>query len=162
MKKRNKFTVTCPNGIARTILFLFALVVVLLVLNTIFSKPPHYPMYITATLFVFIPFSIPLLWLKLFKVIVNGHKITIRKGNGIKYSFDVSEIEYIKWIVTGSNNYMPQLENIRIKTESGKKFAIDTAMDGFDEMSAYIKENVDESKIETRIRKKLARKTNKT
>ena len=135
-------------------LLLMAIVTVILILYTIFGKPPHYPMYIVFILFIVIPFSIPMLWSIVYKVTVDGRQITIRRGIGVKYSFDVSEISHIKWTITESNYYMPQTEALRIKTKSRNKFSIDSIMDGFSKMSEYIKENVDESKIETRIRKR--------
>lgn len=145
MKKNPKFKVNCPQNLFEMLMLLNAFFIILIIMYTIFSEPPHYPMYITITLFIFAPSIIVGLWIKLFKVSVTGNTITVRRGTGIKYSFDVSEIVSIKWKKVDTN--FAHTERVTIKTIS-KKFSIDTAMNGFKKMSAYILENVDKNKIQ--------------
>lgn len=90
---------------------------------------------ILITLFVFIPCSIAMLYSKLFKVTVSGSMITVRRGTGVKYSFDVSEIVKVDWKIV----YTRALHNEKITViTASKHFSIESAMDG----SVYLLECV--------------------
>ena len=140
MKIKRSFTVTNPRIIFELGMILVAFFVVFVILNTIFAEPPHLAMYVCAILFVFLPCSIVMLWSKLFKVTVKGNRITVRKGTGKKYSFDVSEIVKVDWKIVETK--MGKNEKITIRTAS-KHFSVETLMNGFNNMSAYIVANVD-------------------
>ena len=99
MKSKSKFTVKIPSEIYKGEVFITAFFIVLNVMYTIFGNPPHFPMYISTILFIFIPIAISLLWIRKLKIVVSGSKITVRKILGSKYSVDVSEITKIKWII---------------------------------------------------------------
>ena len=131
MKSKSKFTVKIPSEIYKGEVFITAFFIVLNVMYTIFGNPPHFPMYISTILFIFIPIAISLLWIRKLKIVVSGSKITVRKILGFKYSVDVSEITKIKWIIN----------------ENSEHFAVETLMDGFEIMSEYLLKNVDPDKI---------------
>lgn len=144
MNKKDDISVTNPSHAFVLGLVLTGLVIILITLYTIFSEPPHYPMYITFTLLVFIPGILVMSWLKLFKVTVTGQKITVRRGTGLKYHFDVSEITKVDCKIT--NTKIGQTAKITVRTAS-KHFSIDNLMIGFAKTSEYILNNVDESKV---------------
>lgn len=143
--KTRKFTVSMPRSVYKGYLVIIAIFVVILILNTFFSPTPYLAMYIAITIFIFIPCSIAILWLLLFKVTVKDQTITVRRGIGTTYSFDVTEIVKVTWKV--NLTAFGKLEKITIKTSNGRKVSIETLMAGFDKMSTYISENVDPSKI---------------
>lgn len=149
MKKGKSFSVTNPLITFKLGLFIIGFFIILIILNTIFSEPPHYPMYITITLFVFIPVSLVTSWSGLYKVTVNGQKITVRRGLGLKYYLDVSEITSVDWKIVLTT--MGKNEIITVRTPSNR-FSIEVLMVGFEKMAEYISENVDESKIKIHIK----------
>lgn len=151
-KKKTSFTVTYPPIIICLSLVLIAFFVTLTVLYTIFSDP-HPLLYICTIVIVFIPCTSVFLWAKLFKVTVNGNRITVRRHNGFKYSFDVSEIVRVdrKIVETG----MGANEIITIRTNS-RHFKVETLMRGSDKMLEYILENVNSRKIH--INRRISRK----
>ena len=55
MKSKSKFTVKIPSEIYKGEVFISAFFIVLNIMYTIFGNPPHFPMYISTILFVFIP-----------------------------------------------------------------------------------------------------------
>ena len=111
---------------------------------TIFGEPPHFPMYISTILFIFIPMVISLLWMRKFKISVNVSKITVGRFLGFKYTVDVSEITTIKWIIKETK--LGINEKILIYVNS-KNFTVETLMEGFEIMSKYLVENVSSDKI---------------
>lgn len=132
------------------------LMILMLVLFTIFTEPPHLAMYICTFLFIILPLSIAAMWSGLYKVTVNGSRITVRRATGIQYRFDVSEVKKVNWrknIIRLPAYEEPsgvagvRSEVIRIYTSSGKRISIETLMVGFEEMSEYVLENVDSGKI---------------
>ena len=157
MKSKSKFTVKMPSEIYKGEVFITAFFIVLNVMYTIFGNPPHFPMYISTILFVFIPIAFSLLWIRKLKIVVSGSKITVRKILEFKYSVDVSEITKIKWII--NNTRLGVNEKIIIYVNS-EHFAVETLMDGFEIMSEYLLKNVDPDKI-IYINKKKKNKTKK-
>ncbi len=135
---------------------MIGIMVLMNVLFTIFTKPPHLVMCITTFILFIFPISIAAMWAGLYKVAVDGHSITVRRATGFKYSLDVSEIKRVNWrknkvrrpaYSEPSSEAQVGLQVLRIYTSSGKRFSAETLMEGFDEMSEYILENVDSSKI---------------
>lgn len=144
MKSKSKFTVKIPSEIYKGEVFITAFFIVLNVMYTIFGNPPHFPMYISTILFIFIPIAISLLWIRKIKIVVSGSKITVRKILGFKYSVDVSEITKIKWIINDTRLGVNEKILIYVNSEH---FAVETLMDGFEIMSEYLLQNVDPDKI---------------
>ena len=144
MKSNTKFTVKIPSAIYKGEIFIFVFFVVMNLMYTIFGEPPHFPMYISTILFIFIPMVITLLWMRKFKISVNGSKITVGRFLGFKYTVDVSEITTIKWIIKETK--LGINEKILIYVNS-KNFTVETLMEGFEIMSKYLVENVSSDKI---------------
>lgn len=149
MKTKKKIIVTCSKSIFLYMLFGVALSLFLPIPFTVFGGSQHIALYIIFGLFA-LPFAYGTLLSKLFKVTVNGRKITVRKGIGGEYSFEVSEIVKVDWKIV--INRMGKNEKITIRTAS-KHFSVESLMDGFDDMSAYISDNVDNNKINKCIKK---------
>ena len=96
MKSKSKFTVKIPSEIYKGEVFITAFFIVLNVMYTIFGNPPHFPMYISTILFIFIPIAISLLWIRKLKIVVSGSKITVRKILGSKYNLLPPEFFLLK------------------------------------------------------------------
>lgn len=140
--QKNKFTVSLPKTFFWYMLCGTAICVLLPVPFTIFQGVQHAALYIFCGA-ISIPFICYMIKSKLFKISVDGQKITLKKGFG-SYSFDVSEIEQVDWKITITR--LGQNEKIAVRTAS-KRFSIETLMVGFERMSEYISTNVDISKI---------------
>ncbi len=103
---------------------------------------------------VFCPFCLLGIYLimaaMLFRVQVMGGEVMVRNSFGKKYEFHISDVERVDWVLIKSN----QIRNGRIKIviRGGKKLSVEPIMVGYDEMTAYILENVAESKIKKYIR----------
>jgi len=156
MNARPKITVSNPRWGLHMCLFVIMLMIIFNVLFTVFSKPPHLAMYITTFLSFVLPCSVAAMWFGLYKVTVDGSKITVRRATGLKYCFDISEVKRVTWRKNAirmtafdepSGTTIVGLQVIRVYTMSGKRISIETMMNGFDQMSEYIEENVDQSKI---------------
>lgn len=144
MKKKNNFTVTNPPvlfGLNLTLIIFFS---VFIIINRIFSGPLHIGIYICSVVIVFIPCSIIMLWTKLFKITVNGDQITVRKGNGFKYSFHVSEIVQVDRKIVATGMGLNEITTIRT---ASRHFSVETLMKNAGMFVDYILENVDSSKI---------------
>lgn len=142
MNKSDKFTVSNPPILQKLILILVAMVVLINIFFTV-TDGPQAAMYISFAVFLF-PFIVGMVWAKLFKVTVNGRTVSVRRGTGVKYSFDVSEITQVKRKIV--YNQMGGNEKLTVKAGS-KKFAVGSLMIGFDKLSDYIDKNVDRSKV---------------
>ena len=145
MRARNKFTVTGPKEVYKLSLFVGFILILIPTLFTILSGPQHPLCYICFGMLL-IPCLIFGIWLKVFKITVKGSKITVRKGIGITYSFDCSEIVKVRRKI--NITYMGRNEKMTIKTKS-KKVSVETLMVRSEKMIEYILENVDSSKIIT-------------
>ena len=141
---KNKFTVSLPKTFFWYMLCGAAVIVLLPVPFTIFQGVQHVALYILCGA-ISLPFICYMIKSKLYKISVDGQKITLRKGIRV-YSFDVSEIEKVDWKITIT--MLGQNDKIVVKTAS-KRFSVETLMVGFDRMSEYISTNVDTSKIKT-------------
>lgn len=144
--KKNNFTVTNLSLVFKLSLFLIMAFLVLNVIVTITTAPPHLAMYICTSVIVYIPCILAILWAKVFKITVKGKQITVRRMTGLKYRFDISEVVQVDWKVV--ETAMGINESIIIRTSS-RKLSIGTFMDGSDRMREYILENVDHDKINT-------------
>lgn len=145
MKLRKKFTVTNPSIIFWLYLGISIFFVVAIILNTIFTKQFPVAMCVCITIFVFIPCIWAMLWTKISKIIVDGEKIIVRKWTGVKYTFTVNDIIEVQ--CKGTDTNMGLNVSFLIKTRQGKKFAVGTLMDGFNNMAKYIEQNVEQDKI---------------
>lgn len=153
MKSRRNFKVINPPILFWLCICIRVFFVFLVLLNTIFSPPPHITMYVCITILVFIPGIIVVLWTKTFRIKVNGTQISVRKCFGLdNFSLDVSEIAKVKWKVVDKK--FGQNEKVTVFTSKGKRIPIETLMVNSDKMMKLIKENVEETKIK-RIYKTL-------
>lgn len=146
MKPSKNFTVTNPPIIFHLCIFILAFFVILVLVNTIISPPPHIAMYVCITIFVFIPGTLIALWTKMFRIKVNGTKIYVRKSLGIvNFSLDVSDIVNVECKIVETK--FGQNEKIKVFTLKGKKFPIETLMVNSNKFIKYLEQNVEETKI---------------
>lgn len=156
MKSQKKFTVTNPSIIFWLYLFIIGFFVVAIILNIIFSKEFSVGVCVCVTIFIFIPGIWAMLWSKIPKITVEGARVTVRKWTGIKYTFTVDDIIEVQCKSTDTN--MGLDESFLIKTRQGKKVAVSTLMNGFENMATYIEKNVEQDKIH-KIFKTIKRKS---
>ncbi len=146
MSTRKCFTVTNPLITFRLLVCTLCFFIILVVLNILFTPPPHTAMYICTTVFVFIPLTFLILWTKMYKIRVNGSKISVRKGLGlVKFSFVITDIRNVQWKVR--KNRFAQNEVITVFTAQGKQFKVESLMVNADNMQAFLKDHVEENKI---------------
>ena len=172
---KEHFNVTHVKGFGLLFWILVTVIVFICIIQS-FTNGIEPLMYISFAVLV-LPFAIALIWFKRYKIIVDKNKITVRRGFGTKYTVDVSEITKVKWFIRYNpfmapspkgrinknkitkllvqNNQLVKAysngeiinENIIIKTRN-RRFTVSTLMDGFKEMSEYLKAHVDFDKIE--------------
>lgn len=146
MKSSKNFTVTNPPITFWLCILILGLFVILVLINTIFSPPPHIAMYVCITIFIFIPGTIVALWTKMFRIKVSGTEISVRKCLGLgRFNFDVSEIDSVEWKIVETK--FGQNEKIKVFTSKGKKISIETLMINSDKFIKYLEENVNENRI---------------
>jgi len=147
MSTINKFTIAAPKGFLGYPLFGTVLFILFPIPFTLFQGKQHVMLYILsgglAALFGWLS-----LYFGLYKVIVDGRSIRVQKGLLKKFSLNVEDIDKVDWIT--SITKFGKNENITVRAGS-QKFKVETLMAGSDEMIAYLKDNVDESKIHTKI-----------
>ncbi|MCM1045523.1 MAG: hypothetical protein NC417_08420 [Candidatus Gastranaerophilales bacterium] len=141
-KVPENFTVSRPRIIFAISSFLFMCFAAAMIFYTVFAEFPHPAVYIVVTLTVFFPCAILMLRERLFKVTVNGHRIMVRGYTGVKYSFDLSEIEKLEWKLDYKDS---SKSTFTIKTAS-KSIVMSTRYKGIDDLKLLLYENVDESK----------------
>jgi len=148
MSTNNKFTIAAPKGLIMYPLFGTVLFILFPIPFTLFQGLQHVMLYIIsgglAALFGWLS-----LYFKFYKVIVDGRSIRVQKGLLKKFSLNVEDIDKVDWII--SITKFGRNENITVRAGS-QKFKVETLMAGSDEMIAYLKDNVDEGKIHTKIR----------
>jgi hypothetical protein len=146
METSRSFTTKNPDIIHQMCMCLVAVMVAIMVFFTLIDGP-ELAMYITFTVLFVIPFSIGALWSKRKYIRVDGTTITVRNGLAL-FPFEISvyDIKHVKAIVTHSHN--SKNINMKIFTEKGKKFAVETTMVNSGKMFAYINERVSPQKIQ--------------
>ena len=148
MSTTNKFTMAASKGLIMYPLFGTVLFILFPIPFTLFQGPQHIMLYIIsgglAALFGWIS-----LYFRFYKVIVDGRSIRVQKGLLKKFSLNVEDIDKVDWII--SITKFGKNENITVRAGS-RKFKVETLMEGSDKMIAYLKDNVDEGKIHTKIR----------
>lgn len=94
---------------------------------------------------LFSPFLVGALCGYRFRIIVCQDTITVRRGIGKGYSFNVNEITKVVRRVNRNTN-LGTLVKVTIYTKS-RHVSVETLMTGCDKMESYIAENVDPQKI---------------
>ena len=109
------------------------------------------PIWIIVFAILLSPFLVAALWSYRFRITVRQDIITVRRGIGKEYSFNISEITKVVRRVNINNN-LGTMVKITIYTKS-RHVSVETLMTGCDKMESYIAENVDAGKIITKERK---------
>lgn len=122
-------------------IFLFIMMIVISLIQQKFILP----MYIIIILLVTVPSVFALMWINLFSVVANERTITVRRWSGSRFSFDISEIISVQWKIVDTD--FIHTEKITVNT-ANKRFSVDTAMNGFDQLAGYIQGNVDNRRIQ--------------
>lgn len=146
MSSKNKFAVTYPPIYSRLTLLVIVLVVILNVMFTLFTPPPHIAMYGWFTAIVFIPFTWMLIMEKIYKIEVDGTRISVRRRLGLsRFNFDISDIVRVDAKTVDSG--VGRLRNMTIHTSGGKKVNVDALLSNGGKLMKLITDSVDESKI---------------
>ena len=109
------------------------------------------PIWIIVFAILLSPFLVAALWSYRFRITVRQDIITVRRGIGKEYSFNINEITKVVRRVNINNN-LGTMVKITIYTKS-RHVSVETLMTGCDKMESYIAENVDAGKIITKERK---------
>lgn len=143
---KDRFAVTFPPIYSRLTLLIIVFVLILNVMYTLFTPPPHIAMYGWFTALVFIPFTWMLVWEKTFKIEVDGTRISVRRRLGfVRYSFDISEIIKVeaKTVDSGAGRLM----SMRVYLPGGRNLPIDNLLTNAGKLMKLIEASVDENKI---------------
>lgn len=132
--KNKRFSVAFPKNLSRAAFIFCALVLLNPVAFTLFQGERNPAMYVCFLLFD-LPFLFGGLWARIYRIDVDGDRISVRRGNGTRYSFEVSEIETVVHRV--NHTAMGMSEAIKIETKRHKASA-ETLMEGFGQMKTYI------------------------
>ena len=82
----------------------------------------------------------------MYRIRVNGSRITVRKGLGlVKFGFAITDIRNVQWKVR--KNTFAQNEMITVFTAQGKRFKVESLMVNADKMQAFLTDHVEENKI---------------
>ena len=146
MKK--SFKVYLPKGYSRFILTGFFIIMLVPTIFTIINKNNWISIIVFFLLFW--PFLFAAIWSYRFKIIVKKDTITVKRGIGKEYSFNVNEITKVVHRIN-KYNQTETLVKITIYTKR-KKVSVESLMIGMEKMSSYITENVDSNKIITKER----------
>ena len=109
------------------------------------------PIWIIVFAILLSPFLVAALWSYRFRITVRQDIITVRRGIGKEYSFNINEITKVVRRVNRNSN-LGTMVKITIYTKS-RHVSVETLMTGCDKMESYIAENVDAGKIITKERK---------
>lgn len=144
--RTDNFTVTNPPILFRLCLCIIGIFVIIALVNTAFSPPPHIAMYVCLTIFVFIPAIFVALWTKMFRIKVNGTQICVRRCFGlVRFTFYVSDISIVERKIIETQ--FGRNEKIKIFTSQGKRVPIETLMINSERMIKFIADNVSETKM---------------
>lgn len=141
MKK--SFKVYLPKGYSRFILTGFFIIMLVPIIFTIIDKNNWISLIVFFLLFC--PFLFTAIWSYRFKIIVKNKTITVKRGIGKEYSFNVNEITKVVHRIN-KYNQTEKLVKITIYTKR-KKVSVESLMIGMEKMASYITENVDAKKI---------------
>ena len=141
MKK--SFKVYLPKGYSRFILTGFFIIMLVPIIFTIIDKNNWISLIVFFLLFC--PFLFATIWSYRFKIIVKNKIITVKRGIGKEYSFNVNEITKVVHRIN-KYNQTEKLVKITIYTKR-KKVSVESLMIGMEKMASYITENVDAKKI---------------
>lgn len=141
MKK--SFKVYLPKGYSRFILTGFFIIMLVPIIFTIIDKNNWISLIVFFLLFC--PFLFAAIWSYRFKIIVKNKTITVKRGIGKEYSFNVNEITKVVHRIN-KYNQTEKLVKITIYAKR-KKVSVESLMIGMEKMASYITENVDAKKI---------------
>ena len=148
LMKKN-FKVCTPKWHYKLMIAGFLLLVLIPVLFYLIEGSGLAGIIVSAVLFS--PFLVAALWSYRFRITVRENNITVRRGIGKEYSFNVNEITKVVRRVN-RNSDLGTMVKITIYTKS-RHVSVETLMTGCDKMESYIAENVDAGKIITKERK---------
>lgn len=144
-KPKAKYTVRPPKIMLTLDLVLIAFMVIMMIIFTILTPPPHIAMYVCVTIFILVPATIMGLWIGMYKIEVDGTNISVRRKLGLcHYQFDITEVKYVHYVTTGlvDGAYI----NVIMETEDGKKTNVEPLMENSDKFVKYLNKYVGESK----------------
>lgn len=105
---------------SRLSLVVIGLFVILNVMYTLFTPPPHIAMYGWLTAIVLIPFTWMLVMERTYRIEVDGTRISVRRRLGLsRFIFDISDITNVDAKIVDSG--VGRLSNMTIRTSDGKK-----------------------------------------
>lgn len=140
---KRTFKVFVPKWIYKLALAGFLICVLITGLVCLIDDGSLVGIIVSAVLFS--PFLVGALCGYRFRIIVCQDTITVRRGIGKGYSFNVNEITKVVRRVNRNTN-LGTLVKVTIYTKS-RHVSVETLMTGFDKMESYIAENVDPQKI---------------
>ena len=132
------FSVTFPKSISRFFFVLCIIILLIPIAFTLFQGERNPAMYVCFLLFG-IPFLLSGIWMRNYRIDVEGSHVSVSRGIGIWYSFEVSDIAKI--ICKVKNTRMGTSTAIQIFAQH-HKIAVSNLMKGSERLSEYIQERV--------------------
>ena len=142
-----RFTVKNQTIIYKLSMIMVGIVGLMILIDVLFNPRRQIGAYIVGVLLLAMPSAVAGIWAKRYCIIVRDTTITVQKGLAWKtFAIDISEITRVVCIV--SNTRVGLNTNMKIYTDSGKRFNVETLMVNSDKMFNYITKNVQEEKIQ--------------
>ena len=139
-----RFVVKHPKGLCGFMLFTWLVILIVPVAFTVFQGPLPIAAY-CIFLLLGLPFFLGMIWMKVFRVDVDGEEITVRRGIGSRYGFRVAEIERVVYIIKETGMGTSRAIQIFVGRH---KLAVSNMLEGADALDAYVQEFVSKDKIE--------------
>lgn len=152
---KNRFKVCAPGWYYKLMLAGFLILMLIPVLFYLIDNSS--PVWIVVFAVLLSPFLAAAFWSCRFRITVCQDSITVKRGIGKEYSFNISEITKVVRRVN-INSGIGTMIKITIYTKS-KHVSVESLMTGCDNMDSYIIENVDPQKIVTKEKIWNANKT---
>ena len=140
---KTRFSVKIPKSISCFMLLTGLVTLIIPVLFTVFQGKLPVAAYCLFFL-LSLPFLIAALWMSLFQIDVEEDRWTVRRGIGIRYSFQVSEIEKVEYKIKQTGMGTSVAICIFAKRH---KIAVSNMMGGSDKLDAYIQNIVPADRI---------------
>lgn len=147
MASGNRIIVKHPPFLFRIYMAIGLIVVIVTINEFITGEPPYTATMIGMGVCMYLPLGIMMLWTKMYRVTVEGNRISFRRGLGlVRGSFQVSQITKVIREIT--NTASGTVEKTTLYVCGKKMLVVDSMALQADRFLAYICRNVDPAAIQ--------------
>lgn len=144
--KSKRFTVSLPKNFSRMV-NLFCLFVILIPVIGMLVRRTWNPVLLVCVFLLDLPFVISAIWIANFRTVVDGDLITVRRGCGTKYTFEIKDIQKVKRRINHTRMGTSGKFTIYAKRH---KVSVEPMMINYKQMEEHIFERVSAEKVTTK------------